>query len=257
MATASILWVDLRGSQTEPSAAHALEAHYPLTWITDAGRLPEAVAAAVPTVLCFEYDYPELTGLSVLQETKKHFQRVPILMLTDVHSEDLAVWAFRNGARDYLVKPIERGVLDARLNTLIALAEAKRGADAHLCMAFQSQVPPAFRWRSRREKVTHSALAYLEAHYHEPLYLEDVARLCGLSRSRFCRVFKAEQGETFSRYVNRYRVARAMEILRQRGASVIEAAFAVGFSNPSYFTHCFRRYCGMLPSDYQKRLAGC
>lgn len=257
MATASIVWVDLCASSTEPSAAHVLQAApYRVTCVKEVGRLPAAIAAAMPKVLCIEYDYPDLTSLCVLRDIKRHFQRVPILMLTAMHSEDLAVWAFRNGARDYLVKPIERGDLCARLDAMIALADAKRGADAHLRTAWQSPVPAAFRCGSRREKVTQCVIAYIEAHYHESVYLETVARLCGLGRSRFSRVFKAEQGETFSRYLNRYRVARAMQLLRRRGASVIEVAFAVGFANPSYFTHSFRRYSGMLPSDYRKRVEG-
>lgn len=254
MATASILWVDLRASSTEPSAAYVLEAHYRITWAKDVGRLPEAIAAAMPKVLCFEYDYPDLTSLRVLRETKRQVQRVPILMLTETHSEDLAIWAFRNGARDYLVKPIEPGDMHARLDAVIALGDAKRGADEHLSMACHTPVPAAFRCGSRGEKVTQCAIGYIEAHCHEPIYLETVARLCGLGRSRFSRVFKAEQGETFSRYLNRYRVARAMQLLRRRGASVIEVAFAVGFTNSSYFTHSFRRYSGMLPSDYRRRV---
>lgn len=256
MATTSILWVDLRASSTKPSAARVLAADHRVTWVKDVGRLPAAIAAAMPKVLCFEYDYPDLTSLRVLRETKRQFQRVPILMLTETHSEDLAIWAFRNGARDYLVKPIERCDMHARLDALIALAGAKRCADAPLSMACHSPVPAAFRCGRRHETVTQRVIAYIEAHYHEPIYLETVARLSGLSRSHFCRAFKAEQGETFSRYLNRYRVARAMQLLRRRGASVIEVAFAVGFASPSYFTHSFRRYGGMRPSDYRSRLEG-
>lgn len=67
----------------------------------------EAVLQTDPHLICFDYDYPNGKRLKVLQEIKHRFPSIPILMLTVQHSEELAVWAFRTGVRDFIVKPIK------------------------------------------------------------------------------------------------------------------------------------------------------
>lgn len=253
MGIRSILWVDLRLSPTGPAATCGLEAHYRITEVADPATLPEAIPRARPEVLCFEYDHPDLPGLAALRETKRRFQQLPILMLTETHSEDLAVWAFRSGARDYLVKPVAVPDLQRRLDSLVIVADRRRSADTRAMMACPCPVPAEFRIRHRPDQRTRLAVAHIAAHYHEPIYLETLARICGMSGSHFSRAFKAEQGEAFSRYLIRYRVSKALELLQRPGVSVTDAAFAVGFSNPSHLTHSFRRYTGMYPSEYSSR----
>jgi YesN/AraC family two-component response regulator len=253
MATASILWVDLRLCRARAVAVSGLEARYLVTRIQDPGKLPDATTSARHGVICFEYDYPDTAGLQALRATKTSLPHVPILMVTEQHSESLAVWAFRSGVRDYLVKPIDPFDLAARLDTLLSLGDEGSVGGARPMVRCHSAVPAEYRIRSGSEKLTQRAVNYIEAHYHEPIYIETLARICGMSASRLSRVFRDEQGEGFSRYLCRFRVLKAAALLRRPGASVTEVAMAVGFLNPSHFTHAFERYAGMLPSDHRKR----
>lgn len=254
MATASILWVDLRLCRGRPVAVSGLEARYRVNRVHDLGGLPDATSSTRPGVICFEYDYPDIAGLQALRDTKTSLPHVPILMLTEQHSESLAVWAFRSGVRDYLVKPIEPCDLPAHLDTLLSLRVQGPGGGARPMVRCHSAVPAEYRSRGGSEKMTQRAVNYMEVHYHEPVYLETLARTCEMSVSRFSRVFRAEHGgEGFTRYLCRFRVLKAAALLRHPGASVTEVAMAVGFSNPSHFTHSFQRYAGMLPSDHRKR----
>lgn len=253
MATEQILWVDLRLCRAQPVAVSGLEACYRVTRVQGPGRLPDATTSARPGVICFEYDYPDIPGLQALRDTKTRLPHVPILMLTEQHSESLAVWAFRSGVRDYLVQPIEPSELHARLDTLLSLGDEGPGGGTRPMVICHSAVPTEYRTRGRPEKTTQRVINYIEAHYHEPVYLKTLARICGMSASRCSRVFRAEQGESFCSYLCRFRVLKAAALLRRPGASVTEVAMAVGFSNPSHFTHSFQRYAGLLPSDYRKR----
>lgn len=250
MATKQVLWVDL--CRARPVAVNGLEARYRVTRVQDPGRLRDAITRP-GVICCFEYDYPDIAGLQALRDTKTSLPHVPVLMVTEQHSESLAVWAFRSGVRDYLVKPIEPCDLSARLDTLLSLGDQEPGGGARAMVRCHSAVPAEYRCRGGSEKLTQRVVNYIEAHYHEPIYLETLARICGMSASRCSRVFRAEQGEGFCSYLCRFRVLKATALLRGPGASVTEVAMAVGFANPSHFTHSFQRYAGMLPSDYQKR----
>ena len=81
------------------------------------------IRRVAPQILCFEYDYPDLKGLRTLQKTKHQFPSLPVLMVTEYHSESLAVWAFRAGIWDYLVKPVAVEDILCRLDILSNIVE--------------------------------------------------------------------------------------------------------------------------------------
>lgn len=96
------------------------------------------------------------------------------------------------------------------------------------------------------------AIAYVAAHYHEKFPASAVASHCGLSRFQFSRAFHATFGITFREYLLRYRIRAACHSLQGRPDSVTAVAYAVGFHDGSYFARMFRRYIGMLPSQYAR-----
>jgi AraC-like DNA-binding protein len=96
------------------------------------------------------------------------------------------------------------------------------------------------------------AVEYVRDHYHEKFAASRIAAHCGLSRFQFSRCFHAVYGITFREYLLRYRIIAACERLREGKLPVTEIAFAVGFHDGSYFARMFRRYTGVLPSQYAR-----
>ena len=48
------------------------------------------------------------------------------------------------------------------------------------------------------------------------------------------------------------RMEKARELLEREDISIGEICERVGIGNPSYFSHLFKEYTGMLPSEYKK-----
>lgn len=96
------------------------------------------------------------------------------------------------------------------------------------------------------------APAWVDEHFHEKFPASAIAAHCGLSRFQFSRSFHAAFGITFREYLLRYRVRAACERLLQGDLPVTEIAYAVGFHDGSYFARMFRRYTGVLPSQYAR-----
>jgi len=96
------------------------------------------------------------------------------------------------------------------------------------------------------------AVEYVRDHYHEKFAASRIAAHCGLSRFQFSRCFHAVYGITFREYLLRYRIIAACERLREGTLPVTEIAYAVGFHDGSYFARMFRRYTGVLPSQYAR-----
>jgi AraC family transcriptional regulator of arabinose operon len=81
--------------------------------------------------------------------------------------------------------------------------------------------------------------------------LPELAKLAGLSTSRFRTVFRQVTGTSTVRYLNWLRINRARALLMEGDYTVTEAAEAVGFSDVYYFSRLFRKMTGTNPSTYR------
>ena len=103
-----------------------------------------------------------------------------------------------------------------------------------------------------RTSLYEDATAIVEREYGSELSLDDIARRIASSRRQLQRSF-AEAGETtFRSYVQRVRMARAAELLRDRALPVNRVATAVGYRQPAQFAKAFRRHHGRPPSAYRR-----
>jgi transcriptional regulator GlxA family with amidase domain len=92
--------------------------------------------------------------------------------------------------------------------------------------------------------------------YAQPMDVAALARIAHVSQAHFTRTFRATFGETPHRYLQRRRVERAMELLRETGGPVTQICFDVGFNSLGTFTRTFREIVGEPPSAYRARFAG-
>ena len=91
--------------------------------------------------------------------------------------------------------------------------------------------------------------------YAEPVDVESLAAVAGLSKYHFLRLFKATYGVTPGEYLSQRRIERAQDLLRATNLTVTEVCHAVGFSSLGSFSSRFRAVVGESPSDFQRRYA--
>ena len=92
--------------------------------------------------------------------------------------------------------------------------------------------------------------------FAQPLDVAALARVAHASPAHFSRQFRATFGETPHRYLQRRRVERAMELLRETERPVSDICFGVGFTSLGTFSRTFRAIVGEPPSAYRARFAG-
>ena len=94
---------------------------------------------------------------------------------------------------------------------------------------------------------------YIEEHLEDSkLSLEEVSRHSGFSKSYYCRLFHAVQGESFSNYLKMRRIERAKHLMEQKNMTIDEVARQSGFSSPKYFSVVFKQITGMTPREYRE-----
>ena len=95
------------------------------------------------------------------------------------------------------------------------------------------------------------ACAFMESHYAERIYLDQICRCAGLSKSTLLRAFTKSKGVTPYSYLENIRIGKAKKLLEQ-GVPPIEAALQTGFSDQSHFTNYFNRFIGLAPGVYRE-----
>ncbi len=103
----------------------------------------------------------------------------------------------------------------------------------------------------KHANVMHQSILYINNHYQENITLEDMARRVYLSPSYFSRVFKKENGMTFSAYLNKTRIAYSKELLLHTNMRLVEIALQVGYEDQSYFSKVFHKIVGVPPLKYR------
>ena len=93
---------------------------------------------------------------------------------------------------------------------------------------------------------------YLVKNFNQPIKLEDVAGLVGLTPTAFCRYFKERTKKTFVQYLNDMRIGHAKRLLIEGKMKISTISMEVGFNNLSNFIDQFKKTVHMLPTEYQK-----
>src|SRR4030088_2970234 len=96
------------------------------------------------------------------------------------------------------------------------------------------------------------AKLFMDTHYSDAIDLGNIADEAYFSKFHFIRLFKTLYGKAPHQYLTEVRMENAKKLL-EKGFSVADACFSVGFESISSFTGRFKRYSGYPPAEYQKR----
>ena len=109
--------------------------------------------------------------------------------------------------------------------------------------------------RPELDKYSHViALAenYVRDNYCDPnISLLSVARHIGMSAAHFSTVFSQHEGRTFISYLTSLRIERAKKLLSTTNMKLADIALEIGYNEPNYFSHVFRKSEGMTPKEYR------
>lgn len=95
--------------------------------------------------------------------------------------------------------------------------------------------------------------AELEARLAEHPQLDMLAAVCGISRRHLTRLYRRATGHSIYARLTALRMQHAAVLLATTESTVLEAAGAVGFDNPSHFARAFRLHHGLGPSAFRRR----
>ena len=96
------------------------------------------------------------------------------------------------------------------------------------------------------------ALTYIRENYTRAIQLGSTAEAAQVNAAHLSRLFTEHLKTSFIDYLTALRVSEAERLLREKNISVKEAAFAVGYQDPNYFSKIFKKIKGKLPTEVNK-----
>ena len=104
----------------------------------------------------------------------------------------------------------------------------------------------------RHSPPVQKALLYIEASLGGELSLSTLAHEININPSYLSELFKKETGTTLTEHINKTRINRACQMLRETTLQVQTVAQYCGIQDVNYFSKLFKKYTGKTPTEYRK-----
>lgn len=94
-------------------------------------------------------------------------------------------------------------------------------------------------------------IMYLKANVYNNIDIETLCKELGYGRTTACTQFKRYTGHTIKRYYIKLKISEAKILLKNADNNVSQVSDMLYFSSPDYFSACFKRLCGLSPTQYR------
>jgi signal transduction histidine kinase/ligand-binding sensor domain-containing protein/CheY-like chemotaxis protein len=208
----------------------------------------------IPDLIISDVMMPKMDGFEMCEKLKsdERTSHIPVIMLTAKATNKDKITGYSTGADDYIMKPFDEKVLQARVINLI---EQRKKLREHfkkegLFSIDDKELTPI-------DKIfLQKVIEVVNNHISDTLFgVELFASDLAVSRSLLHKKLVSLIGEPPSELIKRIRLTKAAKLLENKTGNISEIALEVGFNNPAYFSDCFRKQFGELPLKYQQRFS--
>ncbi|SEC66729.1 Two component regulator propeller [Maribacter dokdonensis] len=212
----------------------------------------EIAKKVLPNIIITDVVMPVMGGIEFCEmiKTTNITSHIPVIMLTAKTSQESEIEGLSHGADAYLKKPFNVQVLELKVANILKDREELR-------KRFKKEItlqPKEVTVTSLDEKFLQQAVETVEKHMmNTDFNVEMLVKEMGHSRSNLYLKFKELTGLSSSEFIRNIRLKRAIQLLDNSDFSVKEIMFRTGFNTASYFSKCFKKEFGVVPSEYIKK----
>ncbi len=205
----------------------------------------ELIKKYKPDIVLADINMPEKDGLDMIKETLDYDYIAIIISGYDYFS--YAQRALKYGVTDYLLKPISLDDLNEALVNAREIIYKKRSVisrNSDIENAIDISTDEAI-----KDSTVVEMINFIKNNYQDKISISDLSKKLAYSESMLNRKFKKEVHITFNEYLNRYRINKAIELLKNSDYNITEISYMCGYSSAKYFSRVFKKYLGISPSD--------
>lgn len=219
--------------------------------VLTAGNGEEALKIAIksnPDIIISDIMMPVMDGIELCIKLKNDLltSHIPVILLTAKQGEQNIISGYESGADMYVEKPFNTQALELMVQNMLRTREQNRKQikeDPELNITAIVRSP-------RDEKLMNAIKTFINENIeNENLSVSDITQAVGVSRTVLHVKMKNLLDMSISEYVRTLRLGKAKELLLE-GLNISESAYRTGFSDPNYFSKCFKKKYGLTPSDF-------
>ena len=224
----------------------------------------EKAVAVAPDMIVSDVVMPEMDGIALVKQVRanKDTSHIPIILLTSKTAVEHKIEGLQLGIEDYITKPFSADFLRARILNILDLRrrmqetfrsqlmeEKKETGNEDVALAQQE----LDRLQESDKELIDHAVAFIRANVaNAELSVEQIAAELHTSRSCLFKKIKALTGIAPVALIRDIRLKHAIELMADDSISLTQVAYDSGFSDPLYFSKCFKQVYGVPPSEYRK-----
>jgi signal transduction histidine kinase/DNA-binding response OmpR family regulator/ligand-binding sensor domain-containing protein len=230
-----------------------LRLHYKVLEAANGKEGWQKALAHHPQLIVSDISMPYMDGIELSRKIKsdKRTDHIPIILLTALTGEKDQVKGLETGANDYITKPFNFEVLNAKIKNLLDL-------NSKLKNTYTKQIKvltPEIKIESEDEKLLNKIMLYLEENLTNPqLSVEELSKHLGMSRVTLYNKLLELTGQTPVEYIRSVKLEKAAVLLEKSDMNITQIGYSVGFSSSNYFAKAFKAKYNMLPSEYMNKM---
>ncbi len=209
------------------------------------------VKKQAPDLVISDVMMPGMNGFEMCEKIKSNIatSHIPVILLTARTAEGAQLRGYHIGADAYLKKPFSLPILTARI---VNILDNRQRLHEKFRQSFFME-PKDMATTTMDEQFIRRAVHIVEDSLQEETFgVEQLAKAIGMSRANLYRKIQAIAGVAPREFVQQIRLRRAAQLLAQNASTISEIAYLTGFSDPAYFSNCFKKQFGQTPSDFVK-----
>jgi YesN/AraC family two-component response regulator len=194
---------------------------------------------------------PKMDGYEFCAEVKSdlHTSHIPFVLISARADEEDMIEGLDAGADDYIIKPFELNVVEAKIRTLIENRKKLQKLFSSSLIADVRKVTT----NSIDNKFLKQSVDIVEGHMIDSEFgVQSLAEKLNISRSLLHKKLTAIVGQSANDFIVSIRLKHSAKLILEGNKKISEIAYQVGFNDPKYFTRCFKKHFGKTPSAYMQ-----
>ncbi|MEZ4924829.1 MAG: ATP-binding protein [Saprospiraceae bacterium] len=202
----------------------------------------------IPDIVISDVMMPGKDGFEVTDVLKndERSSHIPIILLTAKAGVESRVQGLKAGADAYLVKPFHKEELLLWMGNMVELRTQLQQRFANYSPVDKKEEDLSIDERFLRN-LHQFVIAEID---NTELDAQSLGKQVHLGQAQIYRKIKALTGKTPALFIRAIRLERAKQLLQEGHLNVSEIAYAVGFTDPNYFSRVFSQEFGKAPSHF-------
>ena len=195
-----------------------------------------------------------------LKGIKNAMDNVETQITNTVHQKSQAIWLLNELNREAAAALSRFGIMETstyervRSIAVIESINTRKQVLGWIAMLRNTLIDVVGNGDMPGNPLAEKARRYVLNNIESNISLQDTAEHVGVSAGYLSTIFKKEYNQSFVDFVNATKIEHACRLLEGKDLMIMEIAYRLGYENAYYFSKVFRKYMGMSPTDYQRRV---